>query len=87
MVSFYYQMSWSPEGDLQFGVFRKKGQQLKYVGKESTHAPSILRAIPSGVLNHLDKLTSSKPSIQAEVVDTIYPAHANDFCKAGLAPP
>ena len=21
-------MSWSPEGDLQFGVFRKKGQQL-----------------------------------------------------------
>ena len=26
-------MSWSPEGDLQFGVFIKKGQQLKYVGK------------------------------------------------------
>ena len=26
-------MSWSPEGGLQFGVFRKKGQQLKYVGK------------------------------------------------------
>ena len=25
--------SWSPEGDLQFGVFRKKVQQLKYVGK------------------------------------------------------
>ena len=24
-------MSWSPEGDLQFGVFSKKGQQLKYV--------------------------------------------------------
>ena len=26
-------MSWSPEGDLQFGVFRKKGQKFKYVGK------------------------------------------------------
>ena len=26
-------MSWSPEGDLQFSVFRKKGHQLKYVGK------------------------------------------------------
>ena len=24
-------MSWSPEGDLHFGVFREKGQQLKYV--------------------------------------------------------
>ena len=26
-------MSWSPEGVLQFGLFRKKGQQLKYVEK------------------------------------------------------
>ena len=26
-------INWSPEGDLQFGVFRKKGQQLKYFGK------------------------------------------------------
>ena len=80
-------MSWSPEGDLQFGVLRKKRQQLKYVSKESTHTPGTLRAIPSGVLNHLAKLTSSKPSIQAEAVDTIYPAHANALRKAGLAPP
>ena len=40
--------SWSPEGDLQFGVFRKKGQQLKYVGKETTHPPVILRTILIG---------------------------------------
>ena len=26
-------MSWSPEGDLKFGVYMEKGQQLKYVGK------------------------------------------------------
>ena len=26
-------MIWSPEGDLQFSVFRKQGHQLKYVGK------------------------------------------------------
>ena len=32
-------MSWSPEGNLQFSVFREKGQQLKCVGKESTHTP------------------------------------------------
>ena len=25
-------MSWSPEGDLQFSIFREKGKQLKYVG-------------------------------------------------------
>ena len=80
-------MSWSPEGYLQFGVFRNKVQQLKYVGKESTHTPGTLRAIPSRVFNRLEKLTSTKPSIQAAAVDTIYPAHANALRKAGLAPP
>ena len=79
-------MSWSPEGNLQFGVFRKNGQQLKYVGKEITHTPSTLRAIPSGVLNRLAKLTSRKPSIHYEGVDKIYPDHANALRKAGLAP-
>ena len=53
----------------------------------STHTPGTLHAIPSGVLNHLAKLTSRNPSIQAEEVDTIYPDLANALCKAGLAPP
>ena len=60
---------------------------MKYVGKESTHTPVTLRAIRSGVLNRLAKLTSRKPSIQAEAVDTIYPAHANALRKSVLAPP
>ena len=80
-------MSWSPEGDLQFGAFRKNGQQLKYVGKEITHTPGTLRAIPSGVLNRLAKLTSRKPLIHSEGVDKIYPDHANTLRKAGLVPP
>ena len=80
-------MSWYPEVDLKFGVFIKKGQQLKFIGKEITHIPGILRAIPSGILNCLAKLTSRKLSIQAEAVDTIYPAHANALRKAGLAAP
>ena len=60
---------------------------MKYVGKESTHIPGTLRTIPSGVLNRLAKLTSRKPSIQAEAVDTIYSDHANALRKAVLAPP
>ena len=80
-------MSWSPEGSLQFGVFRKRGQKLKYVGKESTPTTVTLRAIPFGVLKRLAKLTSRKPSIQAEAVYSICPAHANALHKAGLAPP
>ena len=77
---------WSPEGDLQFSVFRKRGQQLKYVGKENTYPPGTLRATPSGVLNCLAKLTSRKPSLHSEGVDKIYPDHANALRKAGLAP-
>ena len=80
-------MSWYTEGDLQFGVFRGNGQQLKYVGKESTHTPGTLRAIPSGVLNRLGKLTSRKPSFHSVGVDKIYPDHANALRKAGLTPP
>ena len=79
-------MRWPPEGDLQFGVFRKNKQQLKNVGKESTHTPGTLRAIPSGVLNRLAKLTSRKPSIHSEDVDKIHPEHANALRKAGLPP-
>ena len=80
-------MSWSPEGELKFGVFRKKGQQLKYSRKESNHTPGTLRAIPLGVLNRLSKLTLRKPSINSEAVDKIYPGHANALHKAGIAPP
>ena len=80
-------MIWSPEGGLQFGLFRKKVQQLKYVIRDSTRTPGTLLAIPSGILNRLDKLTSRNPSIRAEAVDKIYPDHANALLKAGLAPP
>ena len=80
-------MSWSPEGGLQFGVFRKKGHHLKYVGKESTHTPNTLRAITLGVMNVLAKLISRKPSIHSEGVDKIYPYHVKALRKAVLAPP
>ena len=68
-------------------MFRKKGQQFKYVVKESIHTTSTLRVIPSGFLNRYSKLTSGKPSIHSEGVDKIYPKHANSLRKAGLAPP
>ena len=77
----------SPEGDQKFGVFRKKGQHLKYVRKESTHTPGSLCAIPLGVLNRLAKLTLKKPSIHSEGIEKILPNHARTLPKAGLAPP
>ena len=59
-------MSWSPEGGLQFSVFREKRYKLKCFGKESTQTPGTLRAIPSVFMNHLAKLTSQKPSLISE---------------------
>ena len=58
----------------------------KYVGKEITHTPGNLRAIPSGVLNRLEKLTSPKPSLHSEGVDKVYPEDVNALRKVGLAP-
>ena len=80
-------MKCTPEGELNFSVFRKAGHQLKYVGKESTHTPGTLRAIPLVVHNCLVKLTSQKSSLHSEGVDKVYPDHANALHKAGLAPP
>ena len=53
-------ISRSPEGYLQFRLLKKKRQQLKYVGMGITHTPVTLRAIPSGFLNRLVKLTFAK---------------------------
>ena len=50
-------MSWSPEGDLEFGVFKKKRHQLKYPRKEITHTPGTVCAILPGVINRLSKST------------------------------
>ena len=62
-----------------------KGKQLEYFGKESTHTPGTLRAITSGVLNRLAKITLQKTSFHYEGLDKIYPDHANALREAGLA--
>ena len=80
-------MSWSPEGDLKFGVFSKNGKQLNYVGMGSTHTPDTLRAILSGVLNSLAKITSRKTYFRYERVDNVYPDHVSVLHKSGLATP
>ena len=48
-------MIWSPKRDQQFGVLRKKGKQLNYVGKASTHTPGTVHEIPYIFLNRFRK--------------------------------
>ena len=53
-------LSWSTEGDLQFCVLWKKGQQLNYVRMGSTHTPGTLCVIPPGVFTRLVKIPFEK---------------------------
>ena len=64
-------MSWSPEGDLQFWIFKNKGQKLKYARKESTHTPVTLCAIPWVVLNHLKNQPLRKYKFYSKCMDTV----------------
>ena len=67
-------------------ILQKKGQQLKYIDKYSTHTPGMLRAMLSGVLQQLAKLTSRTPEAASEQVDAVYLNHVNALCKEGLTP-
>ena len=51
------EMYWNDRHDLKFRVHMKPNQVLKYLNSDSTHMPSTFRAIPSGVLQKLSKLT------------------------------
>eukprot|EP00957_Ditylum_brightwellii_P134636 10264368-Ditylum_brightwellii.AAC.1 len=43
-------MSWDGEsGEMQFLVFRKPNQVLKYVDKNSMHRPTAFKSIANGV--------------------------------------
>ena len=64
----------------------KPNQKLKYLNADSTHLPSTFRAIPSGVLNRLSKLTSKIKLLGDVTIDTIYPHHAKALQTAGIAP-
>ena len=46
-------MSWSPKGDQQIIVFKKKGQKSKYARMGGSHTSGNLCVIPLGILNRL----------------------------------
>ena len=52
------ELYWNNLDQLKFQVHLKPNQVLKYLNSDSTHLPSVFKAIPSGVLSRLEKLTS-----------------------------
>eukprot|EP00957_Ditylum_brightwellii_P087452 6657029-Ditylum_brightwellii.AAC.1 len=45
------QMFWDEEGNLAFEVYRKEGQSLKYLYRQSLHRETVFKSIDKGVLH------------------------------------
>jgi len=80
------EMYWNERHELKFQVHMKPNQKLKYLNSDSTHMPSTFRAIPSGVLGRLSRLTSKSKSLDNTTIDKVYPHHSRALQIAGIAP-
>jgi hypothetical protein len=75
---------WDKNENLAFTVYRKQGQQLKYLNKDSTHPPHVFRAIPLAVLSRLANLTSYHGTNKHKTMKDLHPDHCNALEKANL---
>jgi hypothetical protein len=71
--------------NLAFTVYRKPGQQLKYLNKDSTHPPHVFRVIPLAVLLRLANLTSyDGTNKHHKTMKDLHPDHCDALEKANL---
>eukprot|EP00957_Ditylum_brightwellii_P184114 14023983-Ditylum_brightwellii.AAC.1 len=81
-------MHWDGEsGEMQFLVFRKPNQALKYVDRHSMHRPTTFKSIANGGFTLLARLTSKIAANENAQINEIYPDHAKALFTADLAPP
>ena len=74
------------DDDLLFQVHMKPNQQVKYLNQGSAHRRDVFKAIPSGVMGRLAKLTSRTEENEAVRMDILYPEHAKTLSLSNLAP-
>lgn len=79
-------MTWDTKGDLNFGVYLKPGQRLKYLNKGSEHPTHCFNAINTGVFGRLAKLTTVTEENKFDSLQKIYPEHFKALDKANLLP-
>eukprot|EP00957_Ditylum_brightwellii_P179006 13635201-Ditylum_brightwellii.AAC.1 len=75
---------WDKEGNLYFKAYRKKGQALKYVDKQSLHMQSVFKSISKGVYTRLIRLTSVTEENKDLTIHEVYPEHTKALQMAGL---
>lgn len=78
------EMWWNESNKLEFGVYLKPNQELKYLNAGSSHTPGCFKAIPTGVYHRLTKLTSMKEGNKDSRLDELYPKHFESLRKANL---
>ena len=81
-----FEFLWNAEGELEYQVYQKSNQKLKYLNKVSTHTNAMLNAIPSGIFNRLSKLTPRTNKNAQMKIDGRYQGHSKALSKDGLAP-
>lgn len=81
------EMYWSGRGGLRFRVHLKPNQQLLYLNRGSSHTSPCYRAIKSGVLGRLAKLTSATAANLGRPMHQLYPEHTKALQQAGLSGP
>lgn len=77
---------WSDVGTVQFSVYTKPEQRIKYVPKDICHTLSTRRAIPAGVIRRLVLLTSKNFTNNNKRIDEVNPDHAKALTTANLNP-
>eukprot|EP00957_Ditylum_brightwellii_P070392 5347880-Ditylum_brightwellii.AAC.1 len=79
-------MFWDDDGNLAFGVYRKEGQALKYVDRQSLHRETVFKSIGKEVFIQLIRLTSVIEKNKSMTIDELYLEHIGALQKAGLTP-
>ena len=80
------EMYWNGSNELKLQVLLKSNQKLKYLNNDSIHLPTVFKAIPSGELERLGKLTTKSKKLEKIRVNKIYPLYCQALKTAGIAP-
>ena len=78
------ELIWSKQKELQFQVYMKPNQQMKYLNKGSTHTGATFKAIPNWVYQRLAKLTTMTEENENLTSKKSYPTHFKALEHAGL---
>eukprot|EP00957_Ditylum_brightwellii_P132771 10124460-Ditylum_brightwellii.AAC.1 len=67
-------LSWDNENNLQFGVYRKPKQDLKYVDTNSTYRPTMFKSITNGVFTRITRPTSKSGKFKIRLLTRFTPS-------------